>query len=128
MILGIGCDIVDIKRIKHIYEKEPKRFVERILTSEETGYLKNLSNEKLIVSFIAKRFAAKEAIAKAFGCGICAELSFLDICIKNNNLGAPIVEMMKIPSFVKKGGNIKIHISLSDEDKFATAFAVVELV
>lgn len=115
MILGIGTDICDINRIK-----PGQGFADKILCEDE---LKVFTIKKNKQAYLAKRFAAKEAVAKAFGCGIGAKLSFKDICILNNDLGAPYVKLLnttKLPKFSK------IHISLSDEKNYAIAYAIVE--
>lgn len=79
-----------------------------------------MHNEDNKIAYLAKRFAAKEAISKALGVGIGENLSFQDIEISNNDLGKPIVLLEKFP-------DIKIHLSLSDEKEgLAIAFAIAE--
>ncbi|MDX1916731.1 MAG: holo-ACP synthase [Rickettsiaceae bacterium] len=128
MIIGIGCDIVDINRIKKLYLKYKERFISKILTSEEISHFNNLSTEKFKIYFIAKRFAAKEALAKAFGCGIGTELSFQDIIVSNNAAGAPAINLKKSPpckDFI--GKTPQIYLTISDESWTAVAFVVIEL-
>lgn len=115
MILGIGTDICEISRIK-----PGQGFADRILCAKELEIFAKKKNKQ---AYLAKRFAAKEAISKAFGCGIGAKLSFKDICILNNENGKPIVEILKIdklPEFTN------IHLSIADEKNYAIAYAVVE--
>ena len=119
MIIGIGTDIVQINRIEKIMQKFPKEFISRILTSSEISKYDNL-DDKLKINFLAKRYAAKEAIAKAFGVGIGGELSFQDIEIENASNGKP-------NAFIHSeiGNHKKIDISISDDYPIAVAFAVI---
>ena len=117
MIIGIGTDICDITRIQ-----PGNGFANKILSDVELALLQKKSNKQ---AYLAKRFAAKEAIAKAFGTGIGKSISFKEITILNNDAGAPYVEIAqsakeKLPAFSK------IHISISDEKNYAIAYTVVE--
>lgn len=122
MIVGIGTDIVQIDRIKKIYDKYKYTFLEKNFHPKECEYFFTLDASKAI-SYLAKRFAAKEAIAKAFGSGIGNNLSFKDIAILNDKLGAPYVEIFSDNS--KDITDKKIHISLSDDYPIAIAFVVI---
>ena len=86
--MNIGCDIVEIERIRMSIEKFGDKFIKRILTSAE---IEIYNNRGCRIEFIAGRFSAKEALSKAFGSGIGKELSFLDIEILPNKLGKPEV-------------------------------------
>lgn len=121
-IIGIGTDIVNIKRIESIYQKYGEAFLDKNFHLEEKKHFKNLPLHKKI-NYLAKRFAAKEAVAKAFGVGIGDKISFCDIAILNNELGAPyvLIEKDKINEIHK----YNIHISLSDDEPFAIAFAMI---
>ena len=88
MIVGIGTDIVSIERIKHIYDKFGDDFVHKNFHKLEIIHLATLTHISKI-SYLAKRFAAKEAVAKALGIGIGGSLAFKDIAVINNDLGAP---------------------------------------
>jgi holo-[acyl-carrier protein] synthase len=125
-ILGIGCDIVDINRISDLCKKDENGFVKRIISDEEKNNLNQITDSKKRIAYIAKRFAAKEAIAKAFGTGIGSNISFTDISILNNNYGAPYVkfsEKINIANIYK----YDVKISLSDEWPMAVAFAVISM-
>ena len=87
MIKGIGLDIVELPRIKHIIERTP-RFVNRILTERERAIYEQLAPHRKL-EFLGGRFAAKEAYAKALGTGIGGECELQDIAILPNELGAP---------------------------------------
>ncbi|HZG59840.1 MAG TPA: holo-ACP synthase [Anoxybacillus sp.] len=116
MIVGIGIDIVEIKRIKEIVERQPK-FIERILSETEKKRFFQLSETRKI-EFLAGRFAAKEAYAKAVGTGIGKELSFTDIHIHNDEKGKPF-----IPSVTPEQ---RIHLSISHSDDYAVAQVIIE--
>lgn len=89
MISGIGLDITELDRIAELDNKSDK-FRNRILTTEEQRYYESLSSHRRI-EFLAGRFAAKEAFAKALGTGIGPTCSFLDIAILPDDKGAPIL-------------------------------------
>jgi len=88
MLLGAGIDIVEVARIKNIIERRGDRFIEKILHSVELKELTNVSNS---VAFVAKRFAVKEAAAKALGTGIGKQLSFTDMYVEHDELGKPLL-------------------------------------
>ena len=129
MLLGIGNDIVSIKRIKRAYNKFGKRFEERIYTSEErklvwkrgTPCFRTLSN----------RWAAKEAFVKALGIGFSKGVFWRDISIINNSNGKPCLE---ISGYAKKyiqkilplNTTSYLHVSISDEEDFVNAFVIIE--
>jgi holo-[acyl-carrier protein] synthase len=126
MILGIGCDLIDIKRVAKLYEENSEKFLARILSLEEKTQFNSLNtNIKNQYSYLAKRFAGKEAVSKAFGIGI-GSLSFVDISILNDEKGAPYVIIP--PKFQFQSYNhFDIKISLSDEENMALAFVVISL-
>ncbi|NRB11201.1 MAG: holo-ACP synthase [Rickettsiaceae bacterium] len=125
MIIGIGTDIVQMERIKQLYEKHDKSFINRILHPEEIKQLAKKKTTKQIIGFISKRFAGKEAIAKALGTGIGDDISFVDILIENNSKGRPIVKL-DTEEF-KEYKEYKFNISLSDDYPIAVAFAVITI-
>ena len=124
-IVGIGVDIIDNKRIKNSLKN--LKFKNRIYSAKE---LKQsiLSNNK--VSFFSKRFAAKEAFAKALGTGFRDNLNFKDIEIMNDKLGKPYyAKTKKITQIIKKKFKVKnfnCFLSISDEKDYSTAFAIIE--
>ena len=124
-ILGIGVDIVENKRIKKFIKNE--KFKKRIYSSKELK-LSTLSINK--TSFFSKRFAAKEAFAKAMGTGIRNNLNFNDIEIINDKLGKPYYAKNKnITKMIKKNFNVKnfnCFLSISDEKDYSTAFTIIQ--
>ena len=122
MVIAIGTDIVEIARIAEVLERQGERFIDRILTVSE----KTLYNQSKSVSFVAKRFAAKEAVAKALGTGIGRGVSFQDIVISNNAKGAPLVELSNgAADVMRELGGARMLLSLSDERHYALAYAVL---
>ncbi len=124
MILGIGTDIVQIQRIEAILAKYGTLFKSKILNELELQYLTSVPLSKHTV-FLAKRFAAKEAISKAFGTGIGSFLQFRDITIINNKLGKPIVEINS--SKLSHLHSLQIDLSLTDDYPIAVAFAIISI-
>ncbi|BBJ31890.1 holo-[acyl-carrier-protein] synthase [Rickettsia asiatica] len=123
MIIGVGTDIVQIPRIEKILHLYLELFAKKILTSKELAQLSLLDKTGYAV-FLAKRFAAKEAISKAFGVGIGQGINFKDIIILNNDLGKPIVEVSS--NYTNKLPPFNIHLSLSDDYPVCVAFVVIE--
>ena len=126
-ILGIGVDIIQNKRIKASIRNH--KFKDRIFSSKE---LKLSCYSKNKIGFFSKRFAAKEAFAKALGTGFRNNLNFKDIEIMNDKLGKPYyAKTKKITNIIKKEfrvNNFNCFLSISDEKEYSTAFAIIESV
>ncbi len=128
MIIGIGCDSLDISRIEKIIEKSEEAFVAKILTASEQ---KTFESSPKKPAFLAKRFAAKEATLKALGTGLREGLSWQDIEISNNELGRPLLSLTggcleQAKSLLTKSSKLCTWISLSDTDHIATAMVILE--
>lgn len=117
MIIGIGCDIVEKKRVAKAQENS--KFAERILSLAEIKFYETMP-EILKTNFLAGRFAAKEAFSKALGCGIGAKLSFKDVSILNNEYGAP-----KLTCAIMQDNEV-CHISIAHESDYAVAYCIIE--
>jgi len=115
MIKGIGVDIVEIDRIEKAATRQP-RFVERILTEAERNVYETLTKRRQ-VEFLAGRFAAKEAVAKAVGTGITEMIGWQDIEVLNDERGKPIVNAPI---------NSPIHLSISHSKEYAVAQVIIE--
>ena len=128
MILGIGCDIVNIERIKP-ETKFLHDFGRRILGADEISeiYAKNLSDEQKVAT-LAKYYAAKEAFAKALGTGFRDGLFLRDIQVLHNNLGKPTLKLSGQADVLLKKLHLqaKVHLSLSDDFPYAQAFVIIE--
>ena len=121
-IVGIGTDIVQVPRIEKLYAKFGEKFLNKNYHELEIKDFWKLNKEKQCL-YLAKRFAAKEAISKAFGLGIGAEMSFKEIAIFNDLQGVPSAKIFnKTHSYLD---NYSIYISLSDDYPVAIAFAIV---
>ncbi|MCM0651078.1 holo-ACP synthase [Clostridium swellfunianum] len=124
MIIGVGVDIVEIRRIVEAIERN-ENFIDKLFDKEEIEYLRSRGMRP---EYVAGRFAAKEAVSKALGTGIRG-FSFKDIVIDRTALGKPIVVLKgKAKLLAQKNGNYKIHISISHGQDSAIAYAVLESV
>ena len=123
--LGIGIDIVDNKRIKLSIRN--KKFINRTFGKKEIFSSKKIINK---TNYLSKRFAAKEALAKALGTGFREGLNFKDIQILNNKHGKPYYLMSeKLKNFIKKRKKIKnfnLFLSISDEKEYSIAFTIIQ--
>jgi len=124
-IVGIGVDIVENKRIKSSIKN--KKFISRIFSRDEILYSKKIFNR---INYLSKRFAAKEALAKALGTGFTDGLNFKDIEVANNKLGKPYYILnLKLKKFIKKKKKIKnfnLFLSISDEKEYSVAFVTIQ--
>ncbi|SFV81663.1 Holo-[acyl-carrier protein] synthase [hydrothermal vent metagenome] len=125
MIYGVGTDIINIERVAHILSKNKDGFVRRVLSEHEQALFANKGDS---ASYCAKRFAAKEAFAKALGTGIGKIVSFQDLSVRNNDEGKPyFIPSEKLRLFLLNKNIKHAHLSLSDEKYNAVAFVVLEL-
>ncbi|MGI0115928.1 holo-ACP synthase [Zooshikella sp. RANM57] len=123
MIIGVGTDIVKIERIADVELRLGARFARRILTPSE---LQRYQSHPKPTAFLAKRFAVKEAAAKALGTGIAQGVSWQHIHINNNDLGAPILHFSdRALIMLEKLGGKHCHVSLADEQDYVVAFVVL---
>jgi len=126
MTIAIGTDIVEIKRISDAFKRQGDRLVNRVLTSAEQARLKQLSNEDQQIAYLAKRWCAKEAIAKALGTGIAKGVGFQQIEISNLDSGAPTAVLTEgALDQLKALGGKSVLISLSDERQYAVAYCSI---
>jgi holo-[acyl-carrier protein] synthase len=124
VIIGIGSDIVQVSRIAESLERLGDRFAKRILSATELARFNSHADK---VAFLAKRFAAKEAAGKALGVGIGQGVSWAEITVLNDELGAPGLEFSgEAKAWCERKNVTSSHISLSDETEFAIAFVVLE--
>ena len=124
MILGTGIDIIEVARIAASFEKFGERFVNRILLPEEIAYC---LTHRRPAPFLAVRFAAKEAVSKAFGTGIGAQVGWRDIEIRHKESGEPFVVLHgKGGQLFTARGAKKLHVSLSHTEHYAAATAILE--
>ncbi|MFV0477281.1 MAG: holo-ACP synthase [Parahaliea sp.] len=122
-MIAIGTDILEISRLEAVVERVGNRFVERILTPAEREEFKK---SKLPLRLLAKRFAAKEAIAKALGTGIGRGVSWQDMQVLHDMKGAPEVKLNGgALATARQCGGQHVLLSLADERDYVVAFAVL---
>jgi holo-[acyl-carrier protein] synthase len=127
MILGIGIDLVDIRRIEKTIERHGERFVDRIFTAVERAKAERRANR---VDTYAKRFAAKEACAKALGTGFRRGVFFRDMGVVNLPSGRPTLELTggaldRLKAITPPGMQARIDLALTDEWPLAQAMVVI---
>ncbi|MCI5053966.1 MAG: holo-ACP synthase [Pelagibacteraceae bacterium] len=122
-ILGLGTDIVNIKRIEKILKKNKKNFIDKILHSKEK------KGKKITAEYLSKKFSAKEAFSKALGTGIGKVIQFNEIIIINKSNGKPTIQIEKKAEkrVLKKlkVNKAKYFISISDDYPFALATVII---
>ena len=122
-MIAIGTDILQIERVQALVARQGERIVQRILTAAEQD---EYHTSKQAVRLLAKRFAAKEAIAKSLGTGIGRGVSWQDIQIDHDAFGAPLVRLSGGALRVaRERGGARVELSLSDEMDDVVAFAVL---
>ena len=132
MILGTGSDITDIRRIEKSLARFGARFEERLFTKGEQAKARGRSKagEKIVASTYAKRFAAKEACAKALGTGMNWGVFWRDMEVVNQPGGAPTMRLSngalkQLQTMTPEGMQAFIHVSLSDEYPYAQAQVII---
>ena len=130
MILGIGSDITDIRRIEKVIERHGERFLGRIFTDAER---KRAERRAKSVETYAKRFAAKEACAKALGTGIRQGVWWRDMGVVNLPSGRPTMKLtggaaQRLAKLIPQGHEARIDVSITDEYPLAQAFVVISAV
>ncbi|GAB1715911.1 MAG: holo-(acyl-carrier-protein) synthase [Nitrobacter sp.] len=134
MIIGIGSDLVDIRRVAKVIERHGDRFLNRIFTDAERAKAwRRANNEKMVVATYAKRFAAKEACAKALGTGIRRGVWWRDMGVVNLPAGQPTMmltggALKRLQSLTPQGLEARIDVSLADDWPLAQAFVIISAV
>ena len=122
-ILGIGIDLVKIDRIEKLLERHGERFLRRVFDPVEVAYARKRKRPAI---HLASRFAAKEAVSKAFGTGFSGEFWFAEIAVHNNDAGKPeIILSGKARQKADQLGVRSIHLSLSHDTGYAIAQVVL---
>lgn len=123
MISGIGTDIAAVARIGRLYERHGKRALEKLLAPAEMA---DFAKTKDPARFLAKRFAAKEALGKAIGIGVAAPATLPNIAIVHDMLGKPAFDYAPPLAHYLAERHLVAHLSISDEAEYAVAFVVLE--
>jgi holo-[acyl-carrier protein] synthase len=127
MILGIGHDLVDGRRIEALLARHGERFLDRVFTPEEQVYAAGRPER------LARRFAAKEACAKALGTGIGESALFREIAVTRSSCGQPALALSgraaaTLSRMIPSGLAPVLHLSMTDDWPFASAFVIIEAV
>ncbi|WJW76144.1 holo-ACP synthase [Thiohalobacter sp. IOR34] len=123
MIYGIGTDLVEVARIEAILERHGRRFAARVLSPAE---LDDFDASQSPAHFLARRFAVKEAVAKAFGTGFRNGLSLRHIAVRHDPLGRPRIELSgQALAFAEQRDIGEMHVSIADERHYALAFVTL---
>ncbi len=130
MILGIGNDIIDIRRIEKTLEKHGQRFIDRVYTEVEKQ--KSDRRAQRVASY-AKRFAAKEACSKALGTGLSNGVYWRDMGVVNLPSGKPTLRLThgaadQLARMVPAGKQAVVHLTMTDEYPYAQAIVIIEAV
>ena len=128
MIIGLGSDLIDIRRIEKTLERHGARFTDRIFTPIEKA--KSDRRNQRAASY-AKRFAAKEACAKALGTGLAQGVFWRDMGVVNKPSGAPTMALTggalkRLEALVPAGCTANIHVTITDDYPLAQAFVIIE--
>lgn len=135
MIIGIGTDLASIARIRDTLEGHGARFLDRVFTSAEQDRVEGASkgNIDLRAAGYAKRWAAKEAAAKALGLGIRDDIFLKDISVVNDHAGKPDLVVTggardRLMTLTPQGMTAALHVSLSDDRQMASAFVIISAI
>lgn len=123
VVLGLGCDLIEVERIRAVLERHGERFLHRVFTAEEQAYCAGLKHPH---KHYAARWAAKEAVAKTFTTGIGAELEWTSISVGHGERGEPLVRLDdKGAALLHAVGGTGILLSLSHTETHAMAVAAL---
>jgi len=130
MILGIGSDMIDIRRIEKVLERHGERFIARVFTATERAKAERRATR---TATYAKRYAAKEACAKALGTGMRAGVFWRDMGVVNQRSGRPTLQLTggalaRLAAMTPQGFEARIDLTITDEWPLAQAFVVISAV
>ena len=132
MILGIGNDICDIRRLEKVLERHGERFLDRVFTPVERAKAERRT-EKLRVGTYAKRFAAKEAASKALGTGFAQGVFMRDLGVVNLRSGKPTLQLTggaatRLAALTPPGHTAQVDLTMTDEYPYASAIVIISAV
>ncbi|MCD8526202.1 MAG: holo-ACP synthase [Alphaproteobacteria bacterium] len=133
MIIGIGSDILDLRRFEKVFGKHEARFIARVFTMQEQKKAERRRSAGTHIATYAKRFAAKEACSKALGTGFADGVFMKDIGVVNDAAGKPDLvlsggALKRLESLIPPGHKPRLHLTLTDEPPIMQAFVVIEAV
>ena len=128
MIVGLGNDLIDIRRVAKVLDKHGERFTERIFTPVE---IRKSERRRDRAASYAKRFAAKEACSKALGTGMRRGVFWRDMGVVNLPSGAPTIALTggaarRLAELTPPGHSARIHVTITDDFPLAQAFVMIE--
>lgn len=131
MIVGIGSDLIDIRRVEKVMARHESRFIKRCFTQAERDKAERRRGAGTHIDTYAKRFAAKEAMSKALGTGFAQGVYMKDIGVVNTASGAPTLNLTggalaHLETMVPQGYTPHIHLTLTDEPPLAKALVLIE--
>ncbi|OHE88902.1 MAG: holo-[acyl-carrier-protein] synthase [Verrucomicrobia bacterium RIFCSPLOWO2_12_FULL_64_8] len=123
IVLGLGCDLIDVERIRGVLERQGERFLRRVFTEEERTYCLGM---KFPHKHFAARWAAKEAVSKAFTTGIGSHLDWTSVSVYHGARQEPLVRLdAKGEALLRQVGGTNVLLSLSHIDTHAVAVAAL---
>ncbi len=123
MIYGIGTDIIAVQRLQGMWERHGERVLEKLLAPSEINDFSRAADKG---RFLAKRFAAKEALGKALGSGVRPPATLPAIAVSHSALGKPVFEFSPELAVLIERERLVAHLSISDEADYAIAYVILE--
>jgi len=127
MIIGVGNDIVNLRRLEKMLKRYPQRLPAKILTQEEIAQSPDCSGVMFPINYLGGRWAAKEALGKALGCGLSSPLTWRQMSVLKNEAGKPFFSFAAAARrYVERRGVQHCHLSISHDGDYAAAVVIVE--
>ncbi|QYM77992.1 holo-ACP synthase [Horticoccus luteus] len=122
-LIGLGCDVIEVDRVRGVLERQGERFLQRVFTDEERAYCGGMAHPE---KHYAARFAAKEAVSKAFSTGIGAELGWRSVSVYHGERHQPLVRLdEKGTALLAQVGGTSVIVTLSHTETVAMAVAAI---
>ena len=133
MIIGIGSDLIDIRRVEKVFNRFQSRFLKRCFTRVEQDKALRRKGAGTHIDTLAKRFAAKEAVSKALGTGFSKGVFHIDIGVENDEYGRPNVKLSRgalarLEEITPVNMEARLHLTLTDEPPLAKAVVMIEAI
>lgn len=133
MIIGIGSDLIDIRRVEKVLARHGARFIKRCFTDVEQAKAERRRGAGTHIDTYAKRFAAKEAMSKALGTGFSNGVYMKDIGVVNDRNGKPTLALTggaqkRLQAMMPEGKMPSVHLTLTDEPPLAKAMVIIEAI
>ncbi|HEX2852979.1 MAG TPA: holo-ACP synthase [Opitutaceae bacterium] len=123
ILVGLGCDVIEVERVRGVLQRQGEKFLERVFTDEERAYCSRMAHPH---KHYAARFAAKEAVSKCFSTGIGAEFGWRSVSVYHGERHQPLVRLdAQGEALLRTVGATHVHLTLSHTDTVAMAVAVL---